>query len=32
MNLISLATKGCHELYQVQRDVLGEEISEEIGK
>lgn len=32
MNLISLATKGCRELYQVQRDALGEEISEEVGK
>lgn len=32
MNLISLATKGCQELYQVQKDALGEEISEEIGK
>lgn len=32
MNLISLATKGCQELYQIQRDALGEEISEEIGR
>ena len=32
MDLISLATKGCQQLYQVQRDALGEEISEEIGK
>lgn len=32
MSLISLATKGCQELYNIQRDALGEEISEEIGK
>jgi len=32
MKLISLASKGCQELYKIQRDVLGEEISEEIGK
>lgn len=32
MTLISLATKGCRELYQVQSDALGEEISGEIGK
>lgn len=31
-NLISLAANGCRELYQIQRDSLGEEISEEIGK
>jgi sarcosine oxidase delta subunit len=27
-----LATKGCEELYKIQRETLGEEISEEIGK
>lgn len=32
MLLISLATEGCHELYEIQRESLGEEISEEIGK
>ena len=32
MNLISIATKGCQELFQAQRDALGEEISGEIGK
>lgn len=32
MSLISLATKGCQDLYEIQRDALGEEISEEIGK
>ncbi|MFA9424608.1 MAG: ribonuclease PH [Sedimentibacter sp.] len=32
MNLISLATKGCQNLYKIQREALGEEISEEIGK
>lgn len=32
MNLISLATKGCHELYEIQRETLGEVISEEISK
>lgn len=32
MNLISLATKGCQELNNIQRTVLGEEISGEIGK
>lgn len=32
LNLISLAANGCRELYQIQRDSLGEEISEEIGK
>jgi len=32
MNLIALATKGCQDLYKIQRDSLGEEISEEIGK
>lgn len=32
MSLISLATKGCQELYEIQRNALGEEISEEIGK
>jgi ribonuclease PH len=32
MSLISMATHGCQELYKIQREVLGEEISEEIGK
>lgn len=32
MSLISLATKGCQELYEIQREALGEEISEEISK
>ena len=32
MNLISLATKGCQDLYQIQKQSLGEELSEEIGK
>ena len=32
MSLISLATKGCRELNDLQRTVLGEEISGEIGK
>lgn len=32
MDLIALATKGCEDLNQIQRNVLGEEISEEIGK
>jgi ribonuclease PH len=32
MNLVSLATKGCQNLYKIQREVLGEEISGEIGK
>lgn len=32
MNLISFATKGCEKLYKLQREALGEEISEEIGK
>lgn len=32
MLLISLATEGCSKLYEIQREVLGEEISEEIGK
>jgi hypothetical protein len=27
-----LATEGCSKLYEIQREVLGEEISEEIGK
>jgi ribonuclease PH len=31
MDLISLATKGCKELYNIQREILGEEISGEIG-
>ncbi|WP_313339529.1 ribonuclease PH [Sedimentibacter sp.] len=32
MSLISFATKGCKELNDLQRTVLGEEISGEIGK
>lgn len=32
MSLISLATKGCKELYKLQREALGEEISGEIEK
>ncbi|HBV68484.1 MAG TPA: ribonuclease PH [Clostridiales bacterium] len=32
MNLISLASRGCEELYKLQREALGEEISETIGK
>ncbi len=32
MNLISLASKGCEELYKLQREALGEKISETIGK
>lgn len=32
INLISLATKGCKELYAVQKEVLGEKISEAIEK
>lgn len=32
MNLVSLATTGCQKLYEIQREVLGEEISGEIGK
>ena len=32
MNLVSMATKGCQNLYNIQRDALGEEISGEIGK
>ncbi|MDW5299112.1 MAG: ribonuclease PH [Sedimentibacter sp.] len=32
MNLIALAAKGCQDLYKVQRNALGEKISEEIGK
>lgn len=30
MLLLSLATKGCHVLYEIQRNTLGEEISGEI--
>jgi len=30
MQLISLAKKGCHELYEIQKNTLGEEISGEI--
>lgn len=32
MNLVSLATTGCQKLYEIQKEVLGEEISGEIGK
>lgn len=32
MNLITLATNGCKELHELQREALGEEICEEIGK
>jgi ribonuclease PH len=32
MDLISLGSKGCKDLYEIQRAVLGEELSEEIGK
>ncbi len=32
MNLIALASKGCEELYKLQREALGEKISETIGK
>ncbi len=32
MSLISLAAKGCEELHQIQREALGEEISEAIGE
>lgn len=32
MNLIALATKGCKELHELQREVLGEEICGEIEK
>mgnify|MGYP000875000354 CR=1 FL=1 len=31
MDLISLASKGCYDLYKFQREALGEELSEEIG-
>lgn len=31
-DLISLAAKGCKELYEIQKSVLGEELSGEIGK
>jgi ribonuclease PH len=30
MQLLTLATKGCHDLYEIQRNILGEEISGEI--
>lgn len=30
MQLISLAAKGCHDLYEIQKNTLGEEISGEI--
>ncbi|HNZ83048.1 MAG TPA: ribonuclease PH [Sedimentibacter sp.] len=30
MELITLAAKGCHDLYQIQKNTLGEEISREI--
>lgn len=32
LGLIKLATKGCNELYEIQRKTLGEELSEEIIK
>ncbi len=32
INLISLAEKGCMELYKLQREALGDEISREIGR
>lgn len=32
MQLIDLASQGCKELYKIQRNILGREISEEIGK
>ena len=32
IDLISLASKGCKDLYEIQRASLGEELSEEIGK
>jgi len=32
MDLISLGSKGCQDLYQIQKAALGEELSEEIGK
>lgn len=32
IDLISLASKGCQDLYQIQKAALGEELSEEIGK
>ncbi len=31
MDLVSLASKGCNDLYKLQREALGEELSEEIG-
>lgn len=32
IELIKLGTKGCNELYKIQREALGEELSEEITK
>lgn len=32
MDLISLGSKGCQDLYLIQKAALGEELSEEIGK
>lgn len=32
MDLVSLASKGCQDLYNIQRTALGEKLSEEIGK
>lgn len=32
MDLVSLASKGCQDLYNIQRAALGEELSEEISK
>jgi len=32
MDLISLGSKGCQDLYQIQKAALGEELSEAIGK
>nr|WP_312576858.1 ribonuclease PH [Sedimentibacter sp.] len=32
IDLISLGSKGCKDLYEIQRAALGEELSEEIGK
>lgn len=32
IDLISIGTKGCQDLYQIQKAALGEELSEEIGK
>lgn len=32
LDLIELAKKGCNDLYKMQKEVLGEKLSEEIGK